>query len=406
MSAISLRQVEKRYRLYRHGFDRLVEALTGRARHTPIQALHPISLEVEPGEVVGVIGRNGAGKSTLLKLIAGTMPPSAGEIVVNGRVTALLELGSGFHPEMSGRENIFLSGTIMGLERSQIEALYDGIVDFAGIGGFIDQPVKTYSSGMFVRLAFAVATAVEPDVLVVDEALSVGDGAFARKSFDRIMAFRERGRTIFFCSHSLYQVEALCTRAIWIDNGQMRMVGTPADVIAEYSEALAGVPTAAQPSLEVASQQPQGSASFRTVEVEAEGARGRTVHLLSGRSDLWVHFDFASDPAIGTPTVAMEFKSSDGKVVASVGTTHEGVHVERDSAGNGRVSLFYPRLPLLRGRYSVVAHLLCERGIHVYETVEGAAQLVVAQETLEQGVVTLPHRWEPRAPKQVAGVGE
>lgn len=197
--AISLQSVSKIYRTYAHGWDRLWEVLTYRPRAQVFQALQPMTLYISHGQVVGIIGRNGAGKSTLLKIVAGTLSSDeGGACEVAGRVAALLELGSGFHPEMSGRENVYLSGAVIGLAVEDMDKLYDEIVAFAGLEEFMERPVKTYSSGMFMRLAFAVATCVEPDILIIDEALSVGDGAFARKSFDRIMQFREAKKPFYF----------------------------------------------------------------------------------------------------------------------------------------------------------------------------------------------------------------
>ena len=238
MDVIQLKNLTKIYKHYTHGVDRLLEILTRRSHHQSFVAIHSLNLTIPPGQVVGIIGNNGAGKSTLLKLIAGTLHPSEGICEVSGRVAALLELGSGFHPDMTGQENVYLSGTMMGLSLERIRAIYDDIVTFAGIQSFMDQPVKTYSSGMFMRLAFAVATCVEPDVLIVDEALSVGDGAFARKSFNRIMQFKQSGKTILFCSHALYQVEAICDRVIWLERGHLKLDGMPGEVVNAYKESI------------------------------------------------------------------------------------------------------------------------------------------------------------------------
>jgi lipopolysaccharide transport system ATP-binding protein len=183
-------------------------------------------------------GHNGAGKSTLLQILSGTLSPSTGDLQVNGRVAALLELGAGFNPEFTGRENLLLNGPLLGLSRAQLAERLQDIIDFSGIGDFIEQPVKTYSSGMFVRLAFSLATSVDPDILVIDEALSVGDGEFSRKSFDRILALRDAGTTILFCSHSMYQIESLCSRALWLDHGRARQFGRPAVVATAYQEHL------------------------------------------------------------------------------------------------------------------------------------------------------------------------
>ena len=222
---ISLIGVGKSYRSYTRDIDRALEILTGKVRHYQYDALQPLSLQVAKGEVIGVVGKNGAGKSTLLKLLAGTLQPSSGQLEINGRVSAILELGASFHPEMTGHDNVYLTCAIQGLSRQETAAAYEAIVNFAGIGEFMQRPVKTYSSGMVMRLAFAIATHVDPDILIIDEALSVGDGVFARRSFDRIMEFRQAGKTIFFCSHSLYQVEALCDRVLWLDGGRVRAEG-------------------------------------------------------------------------------------------------------------------------------------------------------------------------------------
>lgn len=219
--AIRAQHLGKAFQLYERPIDRLKQMLMrGRRRYyKEFAALHDVSFELRKGEVLGLVGRNGAGKSTLLQLICGTLNPSAGQVAVQGRVAALLELGAGFNPDFTGQENIYLNASILGLSKAEIDARYDDIVEFSGIADFIHQPVKTYSSGMYVRLAFSIATSVDPDILVIDEALSVGDGAFARKSFDRIMRLKEKGATILFCSHSVYQIEALCTRALWLDKG-------------------------------------------------------------------------------------------------------------------------------------------------------------------------------------------
>lgn len=190
-------------------------------------ALEPVSIEIKKGEVLGVIGTNGSGKSTLMQLICGVLEPSSGRVQTNGRIAALLELGAGFNPDFTGRENIFLNAAILGLSHQESNKKIDEIIKFSGVEKFIDQPVKTYSSGMYVRLAFSVATSVDPDILVIDEALSVGDGAFARKSFDRIMSLKQKGCTIVFCSHSIYQVEALCQRVLWLDKGKLQALARP-----------------------------------------------------------------------------------------------------------------------------------------------------------------------------------
>lgn len=224
--AIELEKVSKGYYPSSSPLSRVMDAIMGRTADMSL-VLKPFSLNIQHGEIVGLIGVNGAGKSTLLKLIAQTTLPTTGVVSVKGSVCALLELGAGFHPDMTGRENIFLGGAVAGMSTAEIQDRFDEIVQFAGLDAVIDRPVKTYSSGMMMRLAFSLATSVDPDILILDETLSVGDGHFAKKSFDRIMGFKEAGKTILFCSHSMYQVQAICSRVIWMDEGVVRMDGSP-----------------------------------------------------------------------------------------------------------------------------------------------------------------------------------
>lgn len=219
--AISIRHLSKKYRLYDRSVDRLKESLHPfrKKYHRDFFALNDVSFDIKKGETVGIIGKNGSGKSTLLKIIAGVLTPSGGGVVVNGHVSALLELGIGFNPDLTGLENIYFSGTIMGFSRQEMDAKVDDIMAFADIGNFIDQPVKTYSSGMFVRLAFAMATNVDPDILIIDEALSVGDIFFQAKCYRKFDQFQKMGKTILFVTHSLDNIIRFCDRGIVLENG-------------------------------------------------------------------------------------------------------------------------------------------------------------------------------------------
>ncbi|MBC5764747.1 ABC transporter ATP-binding protein [Ramlibacter albus] len=395
--AIRARGLGKTYSLYERPADRLKQLLWGRWRNyaREFRALQSIDLEIRPGEVIGVVGRNGAGKSTLLQMVCGTLQPSAGELEVNGRVAALLELGAGFSPDFTGLENIYMNAAILGLTRAEVDARLADIVAFADIGDFIRQPVKTYSSGMFMRLAFAVATAVEPDILVIDEALSVGDGAFARKSFDRIMKLKEAGKTILFCSHSMYQVEALCSRAMWIEAGQLRQFGPAAQVTSAYQ---ASLNAAMSPTLiaeaPAAASAPPGTARITRVDASADGHHGNELTLHSTRSDLTLAIDFACDPALPVPAVALGISDANGLTVASASSHNDGVQLRFDAAGRGRASIVFTQVPLLKGDYWVTAFLITEDGVHVYEQVERCVLLHVTQSGLEQGLVTLPHEWQ------------
>jgi len=239
-AAIVVEGVSKRFRLYKERNSTLKSALMRRRRAVfeEFWAVRDVSFEVPRGSTFGIIGRNGSGKSTLLKMLARILHPDGGSIVMNGRSAALLEVGSGFHPELSGRENVYLNGSILGMSRREVEARFDEIVDFAGVRTFIDQPVKNYSSGMYVRLGFAVAVNVRPDILVVDEVLAVGDAAFKAKSAAKFKEFMADGRTIVLVSHSMGQVKDLCDTVAWLDAGRVRQVGPAAEVVAAYEQAV------------------------------------------------------------------------------------------------------------------------------------------------------------------------
>lgn len=236
MHSISVENVFKDYRIYQRPQDRLLELLLRKHRHRLFHVLQDISFNVLEGRSLGIIGDNGAGKSTLMKLLVGTVEPTGGSIDIRGQVAALLELGAGFHPEFSGRRNIHLNASLLGVPDDDIDAMENEIIEFSELRDFIDQPVKTYSSGMYVRLAFSIATMVRPDVLVIDEALSVGDIAFQKKCVQRMNEFRQQNKTMVFCSHSMYHVQELCDTAIWLEKGRIREIGKSEEVVAHYED--------------------------------------------------------------------------------------------------------------------------------------------------------------------------
>lgn len=240
--AIKIDKVSKLYRLYNRPIDRLKESLKigNKIYHKDFNALHEVSFDVRKGEMLGIIGKNGAGKSTLLKIITGVLSPSSGSITINGKISALLELGAGFNPEYTGIENIYLNGTMIGFTREEMDEKIDEIVSFADIGEFIEQPVKTYSSGMFARLAFAVSINVEPDILIVDEALSVGDVFFQAKCYKKLEQLKERGITILFVTHDMGSIIKYCNRAILLNDGQKVAEGIPKDMVDIYKKILVG----------------------------------------------------------------------------------------------------------------------------------------------------------------------
>lgn len=401
MSTVVLHEVEKSYRLFSSERDRLLEFISGRPRHRRQESLHPLTLQIGAGEVVGIMGVNGAGKSTLLKLIAGTLSPTRGAVEVTGKVCALLELGSGFHPEMSGLDNIYLGGAVVGLSTQEIESRLDAIIDFSGLRPAIHQPVKTYSSGMLTRLAFSVATSVDPDVLILDEILSVGDGRFASKSFERILGFKESGKTILFCSHSPYQVQAICSRVLWLDQGRLRMDGPADRVVAAYTDFLnaSDEDTPADSSRPVpveqanAGKQTAGAYRLRSVEVAVDGERRNPLQAQSGASELSIRVMFDSDPSGSAPCVGMMLVTPSGRTIASASTLNDKFDPRRDPQGRGGVILRFPKLPLLKGSYWVNVFLLCDQGLMVHDKARMVAEVVVHQHSLEQGVVSLPRQW-------------
>jgi len=235
--AIACRGLSKRYKIYKKSAHRVLEALTLQRLmlHQDLWALTDVTLELPAGTALGVVGSNGAGKSTLLKILTRTTYPSHGTFSVNGKVSALLELGAGFHPDFSGRDNIYMNASLLGFSRQEIEERYQAIVEFSELGDFIERPVRIYSSGMYMRLGFSIAMAMDPEVIIIDEILAVGDQHFQKKCIDKIHEYRDDGRTILFCSHTLYHVRQICDRAIWLLDGRVQRDGNPIDVTNEYS---------------------------------------------------------------------------------------------------------------------------------------------------------------------------
>ena len=412
---ISLEGVGKTYKRFAKPSDRFWQAVwpsafrsasqTADAAANEFVALAPLNLQVQRGEALGLVGRNGAGKSTLLQMVCGTLNPSSGSVVVNGKIGALLELGAGFNPEFTGRENVYLAAAVMGLSGAETDALYESIVEFSGIREFIDQPVKTYSSGMYVRLAFSIATSANPDILVIDEALSVGDGAFAKKSFERIMQLKEQGTTVLFCSHSMYQVESFCDRAVWLDHGQVQMEGPAAKVVAAYADSLRvsdetlsseGDSDSASAAASAGATAASGSVLTRIkgIELTVDGQTGRDLEAVSLQSEVQITVKFESDPHQPCPTFATGFALPDGQIFTSAYTLFDGIHIERDAVGNGQATVVFHKLPLMKGRFSVGAYLFDERALHVYDVVLQAATVNVVQDGVHQGFVQLPHSWK------------
>jgi ABC-type polysaccharide/polyol phosphate transport system ATPase subunit len=341
--AIKAENLSKCYHTYAKPHHRLLQSIfRGRNYAREFWALRDVSFEVKRGEVLGVIGRNGAGKSTLLQMICGTVTPTSGTVVVNGRVAALLELGAGFNPDFSGRENVYLNASIMGLSREETAARFNDIVAFSELADFIDEPVKTYSSGMFVRLAFSVAIHTSPDVLIVDEALSVGDFAFRNKCIKRVQELRNAGTTILFVSHDLSTLQLICDRAIWLDKGALVGAGDPVHISQEYhaaGTAAEGAGTVQRPPVP---QQNTEQARFTVFGLRrGEGAR-------FGAGDN-IEFDFELEAlqALADPVFAVSVYRADGDWL--IGQTSREAKVSWKSLGVG---------DLAKGRLSLDRNLL------------------------------------------------
>jgi lipopolysaccharide transport system ATP-binding protein len=344
----------------------------GSGRHTDFWALRDVSLEVPRGTTFGLIGANGSGKSTMLKMLAQVYRPTSGTVQVNGQVSALLELGAGFHGELTGRENVYLNGAILGMSRKQIDAAMDQIIDFAGIEEFIDAPVKVYSSGMYVRLGFSIAVTVDPEILIVDEIIAVGDEEFQRKCFDRLFDLRKKGTTIVLVSHALGLMGDLCDGAVWLEKGRLRGTGKSRDVIDSYlaevnareaaHDAASGVDATA-----IGVTERLGSGEIRVTEVEfidSAGVPGKT--LMSGESCI-VRMHYRATQDVPAATFGLAFVHESGVTVVGPNSGQAG-HSFAVRAGEGYVDFSSDRMPLQPGTFSVTTAVV-DHG-HVFDHVD------------------------------------
>jgi lipopolysaccharide transport system ATP-binding protein len=370
VNALEFQAVSKSYPIYESPGDRLRELLTlNRLRfHRDFWALREVSFQVSKGSTFCVVGENGSGKSTLLQIVAGILAPSAGDVRVNGRVSALLELGSGFNPEFTGRDNVYLNGAILGFSAKEIDRRYKDIADFAEIGDFIDQPVKTYSSGMVVRLAFAVAIHVDPDILLVDEALAVGDIYFRQRCMRKVHELRNRGITILFVSHSMGDVKAIGDQAMWLDNGRIREIGDTEMVVSRYLAAMvekdsaylelnkkkpAGRrPAQALQAPEVVNRIPNidhryGDGRAEVLGIAVLDDRGRPLHLLEPRSRIVVRISVHARADLALPNVGFMLRNHLGLDFAGTNTTREGHQLPPMTPGDICTVDFHVDLPEL-----------------------------------------------------------
>ncbi len=390
-TAVRAVDLSKQYDVYRRPMDRVLEALTRRSRHQVFSALEGVSFDVERGETVGVIGQNGAGKSTLLKLLCRVTTPTSGTLETRGTIASILELGTGFHPEFTGRDNAALNAAILGLSPAEIRERLPAILEFSELGSFLDRPVKTYSSGMYMRLAFSVAVNVDPDILVIDEALAVGDGHFQKKCIDKIREFQEAGKTILFCSHALYYISSICRRVLWLDRGRAMRFGPALDVVHEYETFLLErdreLPGTDVPAVET-------STPVRLREVIVCGRDGEPRDTFARGEDVHVRLRVeADDPRQPVHVIVGIHRAADDLQCFAVGTHADGIP-PLSGSNEYDVTVRLLDLPLLRGDYSIIAFVGDEHAITVFDRRDVRPAFSMTGERFEIGLIAVDHRWE------------
>lgn len=362
-------------------------------------ALRDVSFGIKEGEVVGIIGRNGAGKSTLLKVLSKITYPTSGRVKVRGRVASLLEVGTGFHEELTGRENIYLNGSILGMKRREVEAKLDQIIDFAGVERFIDTPIKRYSSGMRLRLGFAVAAHLDPDVLIVDEVLAVGDAGFQKKSLSAMEDLRKGGRTVLFVSHNMAAVENLCSRGIWIDGGRVRQDGATHEVIRTYLSSFADSQQSAADLTVLGTR--HGNGDIRYTSMEFLTLDGQPQLVTRSGDGVRLRFHYHAKKTIPHPSFGFRLLTEMGTLVTDTSTWHHALDIPEIAPGDGYLDLEIDYLNLLPGRYDF-SLWITGVGQVVYDGVEHCAKLEVElsnvyrsgrQIDARSGIVYFPQKW-------------
>ena len=391
---IEARELSKTYRLYRNPYGRLLQKLPWN-RHrtfgTSVPALQDVTFDVAPGECVGLIGSNGAGKSTLLKVLTGTTFPTGGSYTVRGRVTSLLELGAGFQQNFTGRTNIFMNAAMMGFSRKEAKKRVDEIIEFSELGEFIDAPIRTYSSGMNARLGFSVAISADPDMLILDEILAVGDMNFRRKCVDKILEYKQRGKSLFFCSHSLYDVRQICDRAIWLRKGRVQMISDSVTVTNEYAthENRIAEGSDEMPFADV--EQAEGQNHPRILGAEILDAKTREPRrTFAPGDDAIVRVHVRNKPREKL-TLAVGAMRTDGTLCFAHSTQFAGKAFDFEE---GHVTLHLDKLCLLSGEFTLPIWLFDEQGVHRFHERPAEQTLIVQNRTKDLGLFLQDHRWE------------
>lgn len=383
MEVINVSNLSKSYRLYKKPSDRLKAFLSRNISFETFNALDNVSFSVKSGETLGIIGENGAGKSTLLKILSGVLSPTAGQIGINGRVLSILELGVGFHPEFTGRENIFFYGDVLGFGRDFIRGRVDEIIGFSELGPFIDRTLKTYSTGMVMRLAFSVVTSFEPDIMVIDEALSVGDMHFQRKCIERIMEFKDNGKTILFSSHSTYQISMFCQRAIWLRDGMVAMDGSADKVIPVYEHYL----------LKKDQEIKETTAPAGALPVIIKELKLLNSLPLKRGDDVTFRIVVESTKPELPYHVTLSLKVDVDRGVYTTGTHMTGKAPM--SGTENEIFITFHKIPLLGGTYYAHARVFDESGLLIYHE-KILPPFNVVKDTHERGVCRLENHWDIR----------
>jgi ABC-type polysaccharide/polyol phosphate transport system ATPase subunit len=389
--AVQVERASRRYRVHPKPVRTLKDLAVSRGRMPgrDVWALRDVSIEIEPGESVGLIGRNGSGKTTLLRLLAGIMRPTGGRVAVGGRVASLLELGAAFHPEFTGRENVYLNGSIYGLKRRYIDEQLDEIVAFAELERAIDLPVRTYSSGMYMRLGFAIAAHIDADVMLLDEVFAVGDEAFQRKCFGKIFGFKQAGGTIVFVSHEASSVERLCERAVLLRDGRVDFDGATHEAVSRYHYLLAAEQ---DPEERRSGLSEWGSGEARITACELVGAEGEArAQFLSGEPAT-MRLTVVAQPGLEPPHVWYELRGEGGLLLAA-GSQDTGELGWRDVPGDHVILFELDRLPLADGRFGLRVGLKDESGSRVYHWLDDALSFVVYPSSDERGPLRLEGEW-------------
>ncbi|MBF0219646.1 MAG: ABC transporter ATP-binding protein [Gammaproteobacteria bacterium] len=397
MSTLITENLGKGYRIYRKPSDSLKELLLRRTYHRTFWALQGVTFRCEQGESIGIIGANGAGKSTLLKLLAGTMQPSEGVLTIEGRVSAILELGTGFHPEFSGLDNIRMGCAMLGLNAAETRDRIPEIIAFSELEAFIEQPVKSYSSGMYVRLAFAIVTCIEPELLVVDEALSVGDQHFQKKSINRMNHFRQLGKSLIFCSHNLYHVKELCSRALWLHQGKVAASGEVGEVVDAYQDFVRQ-----KDRLTIATAPPTTTGKDQESDLTTLPQLLNVTLDRPGELPLYRSGDpFCVSVSAHRGTITMEdihvgivITRNDGVQCYGVSTAVDKISLTAGTDGCFSVRYQIDALPLLSGEYFLEVWYIDATSVHIYDSRNPCCPFKVRQKSVEVGMVWLPHRWE------------